>query len=698
MSERSTGLVRIHQALYGYESGHKLLSASRELTSAERYSLLFFTDRSSDLADMPQKGYLTGLPVPEDSVYALIRTWPAPEMERPGSVWSHVLLIDVHDLAQIDDLVALNDLFRRPAHDDIIERSLPPSSIEPIAHRQRSWPMDLIRNAEVLMRRLYSDGTRPAFLNADEVIESDKLILSVWSQQWPRLRRGFRFCTYTQKDRSNSKHRFDMQIGPDKKWRKREPLEPGQSTREPYNNSPNVDWLAVAFDDLCGRAQGLRSFLKKTASDIPDGRRHFRLLCELYQAFEDRSPRDLSWAIQTGLQHFGEKEASLLKRAVVSYGLAGISQVSPDAVDLLIDNLALADEETIAEASVPLGVRLWRRDPGAFATLPRKSVLWSCISDIVEAVGDHAAIEGMVRHDELIPDILTRAPHLFSSAVLWGSPVAAEAMAIMRERDNGQILSRAVPAICQADRLQLANDLIKAFSADAVADALLGSAPALETQVGARLAIELCRCVHDPSEWFLGILNATGGVLDKTLLADLAEELGPDTPQIVTNSTATDPWALAWRKSKGELDDVRRNRMVLFLFIRGMKASGEAAATLIRYALDHLVEAHVGRDMSYAEQRALRCVLVSPDWFDFWTDRERVFRSVAKKAKREHFSLANFLMLSTQPNTIGEIAHYLSLKPSGRTYLSNVLAGAQSYEGGEPDKLRAMRAAIDWSA
>ena len=52
---------------------------------------------------MDPQGYLTGFPLGEEGAYALIRTWPAPEVERPGSVWSHVLLIDFSELARVTE-------------------------------------------------------------------------------------------------------------------------------------------------------------------------------------------------------------------------------------------------------------------------------------------------------------------------------------------------------------------------------------------------------------------------------------------------------------------------------------------------------------------------------------------------------------------------------------------------------------------
>src|SRR6202000_2132953 len=40
----------------------------------------------------------------------------------------------------------------------------------------------------------------------------ESLVLSVWMQQWPKLRRGFRFCTFSLGDRSLGSEIFDLQL------------------------------------------------------------------------------------------------------------------------------------------------------------------------------------------------------------------------------------------------------------------------------------------------------------------------------------------------------------------------------------------------------------------------------------------------------------------------------------------------------
>src|SRR5437016_3929075 len=106
--------LRIEQALFGYSDGHHLVAASVDFVPRVRQFLANVTDSSGPEKSDGFETAFTGLPVPETDYYALFCTWPAPEMPRPGCVWSHVLLVDLTDLARISDLSILRSLCLRP--------------------------------------------------------------------------------------------------------------------------------------------------------------------------------------------------------------------------------------------------------------------------------------------------------------------------------------------------------------------------------------------------------------------------------------------------------------------------------------------------------------------------------------------------------------------------------------------------------
>ncbi len=80
--------------------------------------MLVLSDASGSSTRIPTDGYLTGYALFGAGKHVLARTWSAPEMSRPGCVWTNSLLIDFADLARLASADKLVDRFMRPSHGD----------------------------------------------------------------------------------------------------------------------------------------------------------------------------------------------------------------------------------------------------------------------------------------------------------------------------------------------------------------------------------------------------------------------------------------------------------------------------------------------------------------------------------------------------------------------------------------------------
>src|SRR5476649_1952553 len=107
--------MKIDQCLFGYDDGNRLLASSFPL-GAETSLLTELSDLAPGTVFGRSEGYWTGLPAPSIGRYVLMRTWPAPEMPRPGCVWTHALLIKPNYLESIADLSRLQTLVIQPAN------------------------------------------------------------------------------------------------------------------------------------------------------------------------------------------------------------------------------------------------------------------------------------------------------------------------------------------------------------------------------------------------------------------------------------------------------------------------------------------------------------------------------------------------------------------------------------------------------
>ena len=218
----STNPILVAQALHGYRNGHELLATSHRLSRDGSRTLLKLSDLSGSAARTRGfESYITGYPVPDEHIYAIARTWLATEGGRPGSVWTHTLLL-THEQLAVVDLVNVTKCFRRPTsleqasgyarpleinRDDMSQHPRGVQSFRLAAH---------VAQADEIFEALYgSDSAALAILLAAESSsEYEQLLLHAWSLQWPELRGRFSFCTGALSARHVAGHPFDLQVVP----------------------------------------------------------------------------------------------------------------------------------------------------------------------------------------------------------------------------------------------------------------------------------------------------------------------------------------------------------------------------------------------------------------------------------------------------------------------------------------------------
>ena len=180
--------VLVNQLLFGYEDGHRLLAGSMDLPAPALSRLLGATD--APLTDFDSR-LLTCLPVPDAGVYALCFTWAAPEITRPGAVWSQVLLVSMPQLSRLKDCSVLLTLARRPARG---EEAVYREPMNLVALRPDDWHEPGLDVVEEVCAAAYGDGTDNLVVSTN-LAEAERALLLVWTLQWPEVRERFSFRT-----------------------------------------------------------------------------------------------------------------------------------------------------------------------------------------------------------------------------------------------------------------------------------------------------------------------------------------------------------------------------------------------------------------------------------------------------------------------------------------------------------------------
>lgn len=267
---------QFHQVLHGYGDGHQLLAASLELSRESQSQLLIMSDLAGPGFRDGYESYLTGYALSGSTFYCIGRTWFAPEMPRPGCVWTHTLLVRNEDLARIGDLRALNNLFRRPDLSFGLVGYDEPIFSTPL---HADEPIDVTGSARDVLRALYTTD-RMIILPSALSVEHESLILGIMNQQWPRLRRSFRFSTGSLTIRESE---FDICVCPPEVTHsadKSDVVIASTSTR-PVSTERWLDFALRATGSQNVEAE-YRRFLWDFGPDYSQGRRAYRPLTEIY--------------------------------------------------------------------------------------------------------------------------------------------------------------------------------------------------------------------------------------------------------------------------------------------------------------------------------------------------------------------------------------------------------------------------------
>ena len=183
-------LYQIDQLVFGYEEGHRLLGGSTTIPATALAVLLGATDAP---VESSTDRLVTGVPLDSIARYALCFTWNAPELPRPGAVWSHVLLLELRHFESPGIVGLLRKLARRPEPRGLGYYSTRldlGSEGAPGEARSLCCSLDLI---EAIATAVYGDGG-PVVVHKN-LADSEDALFAIWEAQWPKLRSRFEFRT-----------------------------------------------------------------------------------------------------------------------------------------------------------------------------------------------------------------------------------------------------------------------------------------------------------------------------------------------------------------------------------------------------------------------------------------------------------------------------------------------------------------------
>lgn len=666
--------IAVQQALHGYSDGHRLISSSLQLSSADARTMLVMSDLSGPGVKPDALGYLTGYPLEGAGKYVLARTWAAPEMPRPGCVWTHSLLIDNADLAAIKSAAGLLQAFQRPSGRP--HAAMYSAPIEVVDLPVDSTMADDERTRTVT-NALYTIPDRCIVAEAGLPVHDDRLVVAIWMQQWPRLRRSFGFCTLAGVDRSAKGAALDLQLIPSAERQLRSKF-PNAATPADAPLNSTLDTLVA---DLAGldRTQ-IREFLRRTGGDVDGGRRAMLPLCRLHASLFETSPPKLGAAVQAlaELDELGSRQARSVRTLVARQAIEDLKDVDDTVFEFLLETLDQAGLSEDPGLGPQLGRGLWQRWPQRFVhELGEAGPLGQACAEALRDMPLGLITEGLERDARLATAVVRTRPDLLEEPTFWRISGVDDDLAF---ETHGAAAGRVAAALISAKRVSPAipylvdradlNNLVEALENGAADSSVLGP--------------WLYALTRDPNRAAAAL--ASGRVRQMSTLAVFAQTIEPDT---VPNDYGEDPWVAAIRRASGPTNDRDLDYLTAFLMSRALGNRSRSQAELIRFAYSRVYFALEQSRLPAGVEGMVTWRLDWVAWFQ-WDNCARLRETATRKFVDQHLDPETFGRLANEGELALALFEEAARTGKGRRYLSEVRQALKNSD--DP----AMRARADY--
>jgi len=624
----------IHQALFGYADGHRLIEASTRLSSRDLYDLSAVSDLASGVQLQPDESYLTGTTLHDSRDFALIRTWPAPEMPRPGCVWSHVLILTPEVLASQRDLGALDFLFAHPRsrtksghYTGILDLSA--------GNSKSDVPPNLVA---LVLSSYYSGRTFSWSLPVGPQLDS--AVLAVWSQQWPRLRALFTFRTARATgSMTRGRARFDFQPGADADAAQ-EPAMVGSA------DGLDVDWIEAAVADAVSpEVTPLRRFLWRYGKDLRSPRQRFQNLIKIHLATRKLAPDSLplAWAESIASLFLDAENAATLKRDMLGLEPAPLALCPAVAHEYTLELLAMLVGEGTVISDKSLEERLSKAPAKTVPALAAS--LGSHAPELAEQSDTIVRVLTRIADDRAVTD--TRVPPAVRSTMLKGrhdliSPASLAAigdddlLALLDIVEEDSKRMEILDTILRRDIAAYPDALVRHYAEDLLLRAI--SARSAGTLSHGAMTILRTRAREFIS---FGALNSVAGSAMAAQAADLLNyPVGDEMASDVTT------WLAVLKRPGPDAEGRSRVNFEAYMFVVAIRSSTSAAWDLLSHIFSGLRSIVLAGDLLNPAYELLERYLPNNGWNSWDFDRRMLIglRELRRRTNADNIVAARFAL------------------------------------------------------
>lgn len=335
--------LKVDQVVHGYRDGHRQLAGSLVLDVEATDLMALASDLLTSRSLGGNESYITGYPLKSEHKYVFARTWSAPEMSRPGCVWTHSLVIDYLTVSKIDDPDIILSLFERPTLG-----TLPKYGVTLTLRDSRAddFPMLPADCAKEVVQRIY--GRRwphsEVILPSRGADKDTHTAFAVWAQLPPRLRRSAVLCTAS--SASGLPIESDLTI----KFSGEPVTSISSSDQDAWDAPSRLHGMRLLAKDLTHRfTTPLRQFLRRYSMDVIEPLPAMGVLAQVFLLLGEAHQREefKGVAAMVGRTFPRSQDAQVLKQDLLLGRFFGPSTMTDRRANSLLGTLDAIDEGSL---------------------------------------------------------------------------------------------------------------------------------------------------------------------------------------------------------------------------------------------------------------------------------------------------------------------------------------------------------------
>lgn len=680
MTSAAAQVFTIHQTLHGYEGGHRLLASSLKMPKDAERTMLLLSDLSGPSGGVIFEPYLTGYPVNSISRYALARTWPAPEMGRPGCVWTHTLLIDFETIEHVRSLQFLVRFFNRPDLGTGHSRFRVPIEYTKVDTTDYGTPSFTLEAALALHSLVHSPSGR-IVVSVPSYHIAEGPLLTIWDSLWPSIRESFTFCSGAKMPRVLEGRLFDIQAVMDKDL--------GRFQRRAEESS--IEYIRLDASDVnpktlepwfefVSEGAGSQYFIfgKKVCANLSLSFVSLRVATELYFRLHEAARTS---PVSATLSYLAMEFPAADDGAEYKQFFLGDDDPLNLTDEVMLDGLIrIESQESFNVSTLRIAERaseIWRAPNSALA-LSATAVQFMGNS-IAKAVATGLAtsipekrIPAVVALDGAFSCFLRCNPNLATCVEIWRVPEALQRRvidALAASKDQLRSFHEVVVKNLLEVQVDVGwSELFGIFGDDLIEDVLSQSERRGYQKFPGNCGKLLMQHPIVVSEW----LNAKQSV-PASLLWAILSAMSTE----MQSSSVTIVKAVAKHLGEQSIGNVNdQNKLSVYLLAIALGPSFPGAGALARISLDSVYDATARSKMPEADWSVFSHLLPKAEWWRSWDKCARIRRAVANKFLCGEWPVTSFLSLTRNDDLFRGIANEIRRQPHGTAWLSQ--AGALS--------------------